>query len=299
MPSKASIELIINSKSRNGRRALPEVLASCERTGLQISRLHKITNPSTLPAVLRGIRRRSPTILITASGDGTVSDVVDYLAGTDIKLGFIPLGTTNNFARSLGLPLGVAAAVDVIAQGKTRRIALGQVGKDYFANVAGIGISAAVAGSVTARRKQRYGRLAYLITALAVLAYHKPFYVRLTDKDGELEAHFETHQIVVANGSYHAGSEIAVDADLQKPQLVVFKLGGPSRISLVWHMLQFYLSRGRKTTHASYFLGRNIHIDADTRQSIELDGEVKTATPAAITVEPAAVEVFSPSSSSA
>ncbi len=289
-----SIELLINTKSRRGRMALPEVLSSCEQAGLKLRRIHKITDPGTLPLVLHKIRLRTPDVLITASGDGTVSDVVDYLAGTSIKLGFIPLGTTNNFARSLGVPLDIAAAVTTIAAGRTRSIALGQIEQDYFANVAGIGISAEIARSVTGQRKQRYGRLAYLLTAISVMVRHKPFYVRLTDKDGELEAHFETHQLIIANGRYHAGSEIAVDADLKKPQLVVFKLGGPSRFSLAWQMLGFYFSRQRSVSHASYYIGKDLRIETEVAQPIELDGEVKAQTPTAARVHPSAVRVFVP-----
>ncbi len=289
-----SIELLINTKSRRGRMALPEVLSRCEQAGLKLQHIHKITDPGTLPRVLHKIRLRAPDVLITASGDGTVSDVVDYLAGTSIKLGFIPLGTTNNFARSLGVPLDIDAAVQVISAGKARPIALGQVEEDYFANVAGIGISADIASRVTSKRKQRYGRLAYLITALQVLIGHRPFFVQVSDKDGEFEAHFETHQVVVANGRYHAGTEIAEGADLSRPQLVVFKLGGPSRFSLVWHMIDFYFGKRRTIYHSSYFIGRDLRITTGTPQPIELDGEVKLHTPVSARVHPEAVEVFCP-----
>lgn len=286
------IELLINARSRNGRIASNTLVDILQSVGIKVDKVHKLTDISRLGAVLAGVRRRSPDVLITASGDGTVSDVVDYLAGTSIKLGFVPLGTTNNFARSLGVPLDIEAAVQVIADGKTRHIALGQVEEDYFANVAGVGISADIARRVTSKRKQRYGRLAYLITACQVLVSHRPFFVQVTDKDGELEAHFETHQVVVANGRYHAGTEIAEGADLGRPQLVVFKLGGPSRLSLLWHMIDFYFGKRRTIYHSSYFIGRDFRIRTGSPQPIELDGEVKLRTPVSARVRPSAIQVF-------
>lgn len=292
MSKPAVIELLINTRSRSGQQALPRILAGCEAAGVKLANVIQIKDPSVLPDVLAGIKSRRPDIFITASGDGTVSDVVDYLAGTPIKLGFIPLGTTNNFARSLGVPLDIDEAVAVILSGRTRRIALGMMDGDYFANVAGIGMSARIAEAVTSTLKKRYGRLAYAITAFRIMLTHKPFMVKICDKDGELQAHFMTHQVIVANGRYHAGTEIAVDADLAHPELVVFKLGGPSRLSLIWHMLDFYYGKRRSVAHSSYFIGRDIKISTSTPQPIELDGEVKLQTPSRASAHADAVTVF-------
>ncbi|HSH55568.1 MAG TPA: YegS/Rv2252/BmrU family lipid kinase [Candidatus Limnocylindrales bacterium] len=292
MSKLGSVELLINMKSRSGRRALKQVLDTCDSNNISLTRVHKITDTGRLSAVLAGIRKRAPDTLITASGDGTVSDVVDYLAGTSIKLGFVPLGTTNNFARSLGVPLDIEAAVGTIARGQTRTIALGQAGDDFFANVAGVGMSARIARAVTPERKQRFGRFAYALTALHILMTHQPFFVQLKDKDGEFEAHFETHQLIVANGRYHAGTEIAADADLSHSELVVFKLGGPSRFSLIWHMLDFYFGKRRSVSHSAYFIGKNIYIQTSRPQPVELDGEVKLETPLAVRVHADAVEVY-------
>src|SRR5690606_1581152 len=127
-------------------------------------------------------------------------------------IGIVPLGTTNNFARSLDLPLTTHEAVAVIANSPARSVDLGRVEQQYFTNVVGIGLSALVARDVNNQHKQRFGRLAYAFVGLAHFIRHKPFFVTVTDKDNELELHFETHQVIVANGRYHAGREIAEEA---------------------------------------------------------------------------------------
>lgn len=286
-----TIELLVNAHSRRGREAYDAVLAGCRQHGLTLDRIHRITDTSKLHRAFAAIRKRAPTLLIVASGDGTVSEVVDYLAGSGIELGFIPLGTTNNFARSLGLPLEIDAAIERIAQGMVRHIDLGSIGNDYFTNVAGIGISARIAQAVTPALKRRYGRLAYAITGLKVLFRHRPFTVHITDKDGELGFYFETHQVIVANGRFHAGKVIAKGAALDSRELVIFKLGGKSRLNFLWHMIDFYLGRRRSVHHSAYLIAKDVTIRTSQPVPIELDGEVKYSTPAAVRVVPRVLAV--------
>ena len=116
-----------------------------------------------------------PALLIVGSGDGTVSQIAGRMAYRDTVLGFLPFGTTNNFARSLGIPPGLDAAVDVIVNGKVADVDLGRAGSRYFANVAGIGLSADVAASVSPWLKRRLGRTAYLLAGIRKLLRHHAF----------------------------------------------------------------------------------------------------------------------------
>lgn len=289
---KHTIELLINTQSKRGKQALTEIRQACHELNLSIDIVNKIKSSDDLHPTLQKIKKRAPRVLIVGSGDGTVSDVVDYLAGSKIILGVVPLGTTNNFARSLGLPLDIYGSLRVIKQGRVTPVDLGKIENDYFSNIAGIGLSALIAGKVTNTRKKRFGRLAYPLTGIELLFRHKPFFVTITDKDGELQVRFETHQLIIANGKYHAGKEIAADASLKGNELVIFKLGGRSKLSFAWHMIDFYIGRRRSVYHSSYLIGKDVSIHTSTPQPIELDGEVKLTTPVAATVRPKAIKVF-------
>lgn len=291
---KHSVELLINTKSKKGKDALTEILDVFKHLGTELTAVNKITNSQELRSALKTIKKRSPQILVVASGDGTVSEVVDYLAGTEIKLGIIPLGTTNNFARSLGLPLDIAGSIEVVKTGNASWVDLGRIEDDYFSNVAGIGLSALIAKNVTNVRKRRFGRLAYAITGALLLFRHKSFFVTVADKDKELQLHFETHQVIVANGRFHAGKEIAADASLNSRELIIFKLGGRSKMSFIWHLLDFYFGKRRNIYHSSYLIGKNVSITTSTPQLVELDGEVKTATPISAEVSARALQVIHP-----
>src|SRR3546814_17134195 len=90
--------------------------------------------------------------MILGGGDGTISGLVDHLVGTGTALGVLPLGTANSFARTLGIPLDIAGAVEVLRTGTRKRIDLGMIDKDYFANCAAIGISPQIAERSEERR---------------------------------------------------------------------------------------------------------------------------------------------------
>ena len=76
---------------------------------------------------------------MVGGGDGTLSQATHQLAHRDLCLGVLPLGTTNNFARSLGLPLHLPAALQILTEGKVADVDLGHVAGRHFANLTSLG----------------------------------------------------------------------------------------------------------------------------------------------------------------
>ncbi|HET8884615.1 MAG TPA: diacylglycerol kinase family protein [Candidatus Saccharimonadales bacterium] len=284
-------ELLINTGSRRGARALPLLLDACKQHNITVQKVHQLKRSTDLKTTLQRIKRRRPSLLIIGGGDGTISDAVDFLAGSKIEIGVMPLGTTNNFARSLNMPLDIDNAIRTIRTGRASGVDLGKVKNDYFVNVTGIGISAHIAKHVSDKQKKYFGRFAYTIVGAYQLIRHKPFFVTIQDKDGELQLNFETHQVIVANGRYHAGKEIAKEAKINNRELIIFALGGRSKLSFIYHTIDFYIGKRNTIKHASYLTGRNITLHTSTPQPVELDGEVKFSTPVSINVKPGAVNI--------
>ena len=284
-------ELLINSYSRTARRATGRILQACQDHGIELNKINEISVPADIPKLTDQIKRRRPNLLIVAGGDGTVSFVAGKLSKTGIEIGIVPLGTTNNFARSLGLPDSINGAVQTIARSKAYLVDIGRINERRFANVTGVGISAEIAHKVTDEVKKRYGRLAYFVTGLKILMSHKPFRAVVSDKDNELQLNLETHQLIIANGRFHAGKEIAMDAKVDSRELIVFAIGGRSRLSLMWHLVDFYVGKKRSINHNSYLIAKDIKIKTSKRQKVELDGEVRLQTPLTASVEADAVLV--------
>ena len=123
--------------------------------------------PSKIPKVMEPVVKaaiaRAPMVIV-GGGDGTLSSAVDHFVGKDTVFAVLPLGTANSFARTLGLPLDLDGAIEVIAYGRRKRIDLGMINGDYFANVAALGLSPLIADTVPARPEalSRHGRLHHL-----------------------------------------------------------------------------------------------------------------------------------------
>lgn len=237
-------------------------------------------------------------LLILADVRGKHKQVSSWVFMMPIVLVFIeivgyivPLGTTNNFARSLNLPIAIEPAVARIAANSAIAVDLGRINARHFTNVAGVGMSAEVASRVTERQKKRFGRLAYVIVGAWVLVRHKPFFVTVADKDDELQMYLYTHQLIIANGKFHAGKRIAQDAKLDSRELLVFPIGGRSRLSFLWHMIDFYVGKRKSVRHTSYLIARDIRVTTEQVQPVELDGEVRYHTPLRADVRPQTLRV--------
>jgi diacylglycerol kinase (ATP) len=108
---------------------------------------------------------------MVAGGDGTVMACAAALAGTGVPLAVLPGGTGNLLALNLGIPADLERAVGVALRGARRRIDTGVQGRTRFVVMAGLGFDAALLGGATRAAKRRFGWVAYLLSALAVMRY--------------------------------------------------------------------------------------------------------------------------------
>ncbi|MBG6096275.1 diacylglycerol/lipid kinase family protein [Nocardioides luteus] len=150
--------------------------------------------------------------VVTLGGDGMVHVAVQALAGTEVSLGVVPLGTGNDFARALGIPTGdPLAAADVVVRDDPRRIDLGRSVDSWFATVLAAGFDAAVNERANAMRWP-HGDLRYTLAALSVIRSWTPVPYRL-EIDGVVREQ-EAMLLAIANTeSYGGGLRIAAGCD--------------------------------------------------------------------------------------
>ena len=103
-----------------------------------------IRNAKRLHEIVQEEIAKGRKFIILGGGDGTISSVVDHFAYTSVVFDVLPLGTANSFARTLGVPLDLTGAIDVLVNGKVANIDLGKINEDYFANGSSIGMPAIV-----------------------------------------------------------------------------------------------------------------------------------------------------------
>jgi len=288
--------LLINVRSRRGALLHSRVRTMFEHRGFTVTAEHLVSEPAEqLPSILEQLSAVRPRLLVVGGGDGTVATVVDYLAHTDTVLGYLPLGTTNNFGRSLGLPMTPRAAVDVITSGKVADVDLGLVDGDYFANLVSIGISATVAGHTPHLLKRHLGRLAYAAAGARALLPHRPF--RAEVSSGGTTWRVRTHQLNIANGRMHAGTAIAQDASIDDRLLVAYTLGGGSRWSTVGAAVHQALTPWQPLVRKGYLVGTEFHVSTEVPMAVDVDGEVTTTTPVRVRVTGEALRMMVPEES--
>jgi diacylglycerol kinase family enzyme len=168
---------------------------------------------------------------------------------------------------------------------------LGEADGTFFANLVSVGLSGHVAATVPHSLKRLLGRAAYPLAAVAGLPGHRPFRAVITA--GDEQRTVTTHQLNIANGSFHAGRPITGDASADDRLLLAYSLGGASRAALVGATLRHALA-GARRSHAepAFLVTRDLHLHTDPPLPLVVDGEVHGRTPARITLAPNALRVM-------
>lgn len=284
--------LLVNTHSRHGEELFSQAKKLLTERGFTFAATYTIQNPKLLNMTMHEVMKDKPALVIVGSGDGTISEVVGHLAYTDTVLGFLPLGTTNNFGRSLGLPLQLTEAVDTIANGHVSEVDLGVINGNYFANIASIGMSVEVAASVPAKLKRVAGRFAYTLSGIPAFIGHEPFVSTIVADHTTHTIH--THQLIIANGRFHSGNEFATDASIDNARLAVFPIGDTSKFAFVLGMARLLLGKKGSQKEEKIIMAHEITILTDPPRDVEIDGEVKTKTPVRASVAPKALKVIVP-----
>ncbi|TCP94370.1 YegS/Rv2252/BmrU family lipid kinase [Sphingomonas sp. PP-CE-1A-559] len=286
-----SAALVVNAKSRKGQKLFKRACAAMSGLPYEVD-AHAVEDPKDLEATVLRALAKKPDLLILGGGDGTVSGLVDLMVGHDVILGVLPLGTANSFARTLGIPLNIEGAVEVIRTGKPRRIDLGMIDGDYFANCAAMGISPKIAETVPHGLKKVFGKVGYLAWATYQYTRFRPF--TLIVGEGPTAVKIRVVEVRISNGPYHGGTELVDAAAVDSGEIVVQAVMGHVKRRLVqnWYASVFRLeSRHEKVRD---FRGKSLKINTIPPLPISIDGEVLAKTPVTAKVAAGIIRVMAP-----
>lgn len=283
--------LVANRKALSGAADLGEGLVKLHEAGIHVTE-RPVHDPLDIPVILRQDGGEADLIIL-AGGDGTMNLAAEALLELNKPLGMIPIGTANDLARTLEIPLSLPEACAVIAAGRTRQIDLGRANGKHFFNVASVGLSAEVTRHHQGRRKRLLRVLSYPLSVWD--AYHtiRPFRVRIRC-DGQ-EARVRTIQVSVGNGRHYGGGMTMIeDAAIDDGQLDVYCIKPLS----FWALLALFpaLRWGRLRNRAPILVWRGCEVAVRTRRRLPVntDGELTTYTPVEFTIAPKALTVFVP-----
>lgn len=302
--------LFVNTASRTGQQSYEAVRGCLENAGATLVLAQAVMDPSTLSRLVRTAADEGVKRVLVGGGDGTLSSVAAELAGRDVRMAVLPLGTCNDFARSLRIPADLEGACRIALHGEVRRIDVGLANGRAFLNAASIGLSSAVTKRISDSLKKKLGKGAFAIVAAGEAWSHRPFVVTLETDAGT--ARFEAHQVVVGNGRYHGGGQmVAPDASHDDRALDVYVIqseqratptddaaeAGPKMKDL-WNLFRVatLLKRGKHLEHPAvvHLTTTRVRLTAHPAQEVDVDGELLGETPVEFTVRPAVLQVLVP-----
>ena len=232
--------------------------------------------------------------IVAAGGDGTLNEVVNGIvrAAHRPRIGLLPLGTGNDFARTLGLPFSVEENIDILRAGKTRAVDIVRVKSDrarYFINVSAGGFSGIVRNKMTPEIKRNWGPLAYIRGAAAALPKLHAYKTRIVIDDSE-ELSTAVYNVVIANGRYVAGGlPIAPEADPADGLLdmILIPKRSPSEIALL--AAEIILGKHFSSSVVIFRRARKIAVRSRPGMWFNVDGELVGSAPAEFQIVPRAL----------
>jgi YegS/Rv2252/BmrU family lipid kinase len=297
--------VIVNPAAGGGRGGgrWPRLATALQRQGIGFEAV--LTRaPGEAGAAAARATREGRAVVVAAGGDGTVSEVVNGLlhARTPERplpaLGVLPLGTAQDFARSLGLPLAPEAAIAYLRHARPTPLDIGRTrfgdGRTrYFVTYAGTGFDALVVARAHAWAPRWRGALPYVVGFFHVLRGYANRRFSLWLDGRPLASRRRINMIIVANGGSYAGLlRMAPGASMRDGWLDVIVIGDVGRLEfLLWLPLAVI---GRHVTHPKVLVRRARHVAITAREPLPVqhDGEVAGHLPARIDILPGALPVL-------
>jgi len=224
---------------------------------------------------------RRPEVIVAGGGDGTVSTIAAALADGTIALGVLPLGTLNHFAKDLGMPLELEAAIERIARGPIERVDIGEVNGRVFINNSSLGLYPAIVRDRELQRK-RLGRGKWPALVWASLAALRrfPFLSARLSVDGA-ERRLRTPFVFIGNNEYlMEGFAIGERARLDGGRLSVYVVQRASRMRLLLLALRALVGRLKQARDFEAMGAGEIVVESRHRRlRVATDGEITLMAP--------------------
>jgi len=252
-------------------------------------------------AFARQARDEGLDAVFVAGGDGTINEVVNGLAESQVAVGVLPAGTGNEWAKGLGLPrrspvnwLPLVQSVKALVSGTVRRIDVGRANGRYFLQWTGIGLDAAVTYAVEPRTRvqRRLGAVGYVAKGLGVATTLAGTRTRITI-DGE-RIYRRCVLVVISNSRNYGGVRMAIDARVDDGFLDVDVFAGSGFAASMRTFLSVLTGLHVHDPRHTMFRGRVIRVETDKPMAVHVDSEPFSWTPLECEVVPKALSMMVP-----
>lgn len=259
-------------------RSVGDILNILERAGYEASAFQTTAEEFSAAKEARRAAKDGFDLIVAAGGDGTINEVVNGIAPLKHrpKMGIIPAGTTNDYARALKIPReDPLDAAKVILKGQTVKMDIGKANDKYFMNIAGGGLLTELTYDVPSDFKSVLGYLAYVVKGAEMLPRIRPIDMHIEFDDGEYDGKASMFLLGLTN-SIGGFEQIAPDASLDDGNfaLIVVKSSNPVEIIKLMGMV---LNGGRHVNDPGIIYTKTHKVIAKSKHGeqmkINLDGE--------------------------
>ena len=214
--------------------------------------------------------------VVCCGGDGTFNETVTGLrqAGVDIPVGYIPAGSTNDFATSLRLPNNILKAAKAIVEGTPRRYDLGQFGDRYFSYVASFGAFTRASYATPQNVKNALGHMAYLLEGIQELSQIKKIHVRLELDEGRIIE--DDFLFGAVSNSTSVGGILTLDpkqVDMSDGKFELLLVRAPQDLGEVSECLRALQTQKYNCRMVTFLSASQVRITASADMIWTLDGE--------------------------
>lgn len=283
---------IVNPAAGNGAGAHvgADLARELESSGFKIE-IIQTPAPGEAARIAREASADGCRTVIAVGGDGTANEIANGLVGTSTALALYPIGSGNDFARSLGYPRKRRDIGRFLAGARRRAIDVGEVNGRIFVNAAGVGIDGHVAERVEASSRVVGAALGYFVGALVSIVSYRPQPMRLRIDEQTIEG---KHLLVVAANGTHFGSgmHIAPQAKLDDGLLDIVVAGDLGRWSSLVALAKLYRGTHVNGRDVLAFRARSLEVELERELPTQADGEPVRARSLTVRVLPRALTVL-------
>lgn len=261
------------SGTKKAAKVLPDILSVFNRAGYKVI-AHMTDGVGDAESFVRG-NARDADLVVCCGGDGTFNETVSGLLRScvDIPIGYIPAGSTNDFASSLGLPGDVVEAAKIIAKGKTQRYDVGSFGGRYFAYVASFGAFTQTSYATPQSVKNTLGHLAYILGGISEISQIKKHHLRFKTEDQVIEDDFIFGAIC---NSTSLGGVLKLDktmVDMQDGKFELLLIRAPRNLGELGSCLQALQTKKYNCNMITFCTAQKVQVTAPEDLPWSLDGE--------------------------
>lgn len=289
---RPDVAIIANPVAGRGKakRLAEQLVIELSLLGIR-SQLHWSGGRGHAEVLARDEVKRGVGCMAVCGGDGTVNEVVNALAQSDVPLAILPGGRCNDLAKALHIPCSVKHIASSIARMRTTRIDLGEVGGRAFATVATLGFDAEVSRIVSEGEMQIHGMPAYVLAALRLLATYNFPQVRIEADFGE----FNGRILLAATANtpaYGGGMMIAPQANVMDGLLHMCLIRAAPKITILLLFPTVFFGWHRFHSAVSSHPVTSVKVSSPQQLWLYADGERMRPTPTTISVMPKALCVI-------